>query len=161
MAFENLISINFTEDELNQIDQASMLIESILLPKVINLTPEQRQQYGRIAEQNKLFVNKAKDYMEMYPQHLPPFVDKAEFDSDYTARQAIETRLMRLAGITEKLSDTKVLLDHDNYHNAITFYRNIKFMASENVPGTTQIYEGMRQFFVPDTAGTSPSAPSE
>ena len=124
--------------------------------KTINLTPEQRQQYGRIAEQNKLLVNKAKEYMEQYPSYVPNFVDKTEFDRDFTTRQQIESRMNQLAGLAEQLSDTKTLLDHDNYHNAITFYRNIKFLSQENVAGTTTLYEGMKQFFVPDTGSATP-----
>jgi hypothetical protein len=149
MAFDNLISLTFSENDLTTIDQAIQTIEAVLSGKTINLTPEQRQQYGRIAEQNKLFVNKAKGYMEQYPQHVPGFLNKAEFDSDYTARQQVESRLQRLSSITEQLSDTKVLLDYDNYHNAITFYRNVKFLSGENVPGTNVIYDDMKQFFVP------------
>ena len=156
MAFENLISIQFTEAELAQLDAAMASIAQVLRDKTINLTPEQRQQYGRIAEQNKLFVNKAKEYMEQNMQHVPAFIDKAEFDQDFQARTQIESRITQLQGLVEQLSDTKTLLDHDNYHNAITFYRNIKFLSYENVPGTTTLYEGMKQFFVPDTTPTGP-----
>ena len=45
------------------------------------------------------------------------------------------------------MSDTKVLLDHDNYFNALSFYRNVKFLSQENVPGTTNIFKELRQFF--------------
>ncbi len=158
MAFENLISIQFTETELAQLDVAMASIAQVLRDKTINLTPEQRQQYGRIAEQNKLFVNKAKEYMEQNMQHVPAFIDKAEFDQDFQARTQIESRITQLQGLVEQLSDTKTLLDHDNYHNAITFYRNIRFLSQENVPGTTTLYEGMKQFFVPDT--TTPTPPT-
>ena len=153
MALDNLISITFSESDLTTLEQAIQSIETVLNGKTINLTPEQRQQYGSIAEQNKLFVNKAKLYMEQYPQYVPGFLDKTEFDNDYIARQQIETRLQRLSSVTEQLSDTKVLLDHDNYHNAITFYRNMKFLSGENVPGTNVIYEDMKQFF--DTSSAS------
>lgn len=159
MAFENLISIQFTEAELAQLDAAMASIAQVLRDKTINLTPEQRQQYGRIAEQNKLFVNKAKEYMEQNMQHVPAFIDKAEFDQDFQARTQIESRITQLQGLVEQLSDTKTLLDHDNYHNAITFYRNIRFLSQENVPGTTTLYEGMRQFFVPDVTPTPSPAP--
>ncbi|WP_291876034.1 hypothetical protein [Chryseobacterium sp.] len=77
--------------------------------------------------------------MEQYPQHVPGFLDKEEFDRDYTAREQIEQRLQRLDSLHEQLSDTKVLLDHDNYHNSISFYRNIRFLSEENVPGTNVI----------------------
>ena len=159
MAFENLISIQFTESELAQLDAAMASIAQVLRDKTINLTPEQRQQYGRIAEQNKLFVNKAKEYMEQNMQHVPAFIDKAEFDQDFQARTQIESRITQLQGLVEQLSDTKTLLDHDNYHNAITFYRNIRFLSQENVPGTTTLYEGIRQFFVPDVTPTPSPAP--
>ncbi|MBB4804879.1 hypothetical protein HNP38_000151 [Chryseobacterium defluvii] len=158
MAFDNLISVSFSNEDLAALDQSIQSIENILSGKTINLTPDQRQQYGRIAEQNKLFVNKAKSYMEQYPQHVPGFLDKAEFDRDYTAREQVEGRLQRLASIVEQLSDTKVLLDHDNYHNSITFYRNVKFLSGENVPGTNVVYDEMKQFFV-SAAGPSTAIP--
>lgn len=154
MALNNLLSVTFTEAELTQIDNALTAIETVLQGKTIHLTPEQRQTYGRIAEQNKLFVNKAKGYMEQYPQHVPNFIDKPEFDRDYVARQQLESRFQRLSSINEQLSDTKTLLDHDNYHNAITFYRNIKYLSGENVPGTTFLHQDMQQFFISPTTGT-------
>lgn len=159
MALENLISVAFTEAELTQLDQAISSIETVLQGKTINLTPEQRQQYGSIAEQNKLFVNKAKSNMEQYPQFVPPFLDKAEYDRDFAARQQLESRMQRLSSVTEQLSDTKILLDFDNYHNSITFYRNMKYLSGENVPGTNVIYDDMKQFFV--TTSTTPTPPTE
>lgn len=161
MALDNLISLSFTVEELNNLDQALQTIETVLSGKTINLTPEERQQYGSIAEQNKLFVNKVKIYMEQYPQYVPNFLDKAEFDKDYLGREQVEQRLQKISSLTEQLSDTKVLLDHDNYHNAITFYRNLKFLSGENVPGTNVIYEDMKQFFVTAGPSTSPVTPSD
>ncbi|WP_231433799.1 MULTISPECIES: hypothetical protein [unclassified Chryseobacterium] len=163
MALNNLLSVMFTEAELAQMDQALTIFEAVLVGKTIHLTPDQRQQHGRIAEQNKLFVNKAKGIMEQYPQHVPVFIDKPEFDRDFIARAQLEARYQRMSSILEQLSDTKTLLDHDNYHNAITFYRNIKYLSGENVPGTTFLYEDMRQFFVNPSTGivTEPKANKE
>ncbi len=143
----NLISVTFTQEELAKLDEAIQTTEQIIAGKTSNLTNEERQQFGRIAEQNKLFVNKAKDYMEQYPQYVPVFLDKAEFDRDFESRSLIEKRLMRLEGVTEQLSDTKILLDNDNYSNALTFYRNIRFLSGENVAGTTGIASDLSQFF--------------
>lgn len=156
MALDNLISLSFSNEELTALDQALQTIHATLSGKTINLTPEQRQQYGRIAEQNKLFVNKAKSYMEQYPELVPAFLDKTEFDRDFAAREQIELRLQRLNSLNEQLSDTKVLLDHDNYHNSISFYRNIRFLSEENVPGTNVVYEDMKQFFVTSSPSQTP-----
>lgn len=147
MAFENLISVTFTDQELQTLDNALENIAGVLQGKTVNLTPNERQQYGSIAEQNKLFVNKAKTLMEQNPQHVPSFLDKAEFDKDYKARVQIENRLNRLLGLAEQFMDTKIVLDHDNYFNALTFYRNIKFLSGENVPGTTTLHKDLKQFF--------------
>lgn len=147
MTDKNLASVVFTTEELQKLDTALQTIEGVLKGKTFNLTPDERKQYGSIAEQNKLFVNKCKELMEQYPQYVPSFLDKEEFDHDYQARQQIESRLIRLKAITEQLSDTKVLLDNDNYYNAITFYRNIKFLSLQNIPGIKTLYEQIKQFF--------------
>ncbi len=143
----NLISVSFTEDELTRMDDALRTIEGILNGKTVNLTPDERRQFGRIAEQNKLFVNKTLEFMKEYPQYVPQFVDVDEFVADYTAREVIESRLNRLARCTEQLSDTKTLLDNDNYTNALMYYRNIRYLSGENVPGITTIAQELGQFF--------------
>lgn len=148
MAFENLVQLSFTEEELTKVDASLAEIEKILKGKTHQLTPQERRQYGSIAEQNKLFVNKAKQLMEQYPEYVPNFLDKAEFDEDYLAREQIGRRLQKLKNLVEQLSDTKVLLDHDNYFNALSFYRNVKYLSRENIPGIKSIYDEMNQFFV-------------
>ncbi len=147
MSFENLAQVTFTEEELNRIDQALTDLEVVFNGKMSKLSSEERQQYGSIAEQNKLFVNKAKELMEQYPQYVPTFLNKEEFNRDYQARMIIESKLLRLKHLTEQLADTKILLDHDNYSNALTFYRNLKFLNGENIPGIKALYESLKQFF--------------
>lgn len=155
MALENLISIAFTDEELTQFDAHLSGIQTLLTGKTVNLTPEQRQQYGRIANQNKLIVDKAKGYMEQHPQWVPNFIDKAEFDRDYNARTQVETRAKRLENLAQQLLDTKTLLDHDNYTNALSFYRMLRFLAGENEPGTKTVYEDMKVLFAKSTSTTN------
>lgn len=147
MALENLISISFTTEELTELDSHLQGIQTILLGKTVNLTAEQRQQYGRIANQNKLIVDKAKNYMEQHPNWIPSFLDKAEFDKDYITRQQIESRVQLLENLSQQLVDTKTLLDHDNYTNTLSFYRMMRFLAGENEPGAKTVYEDMKVLF--------------
>ncbi len=161
MSFENLAEVTFTDEELNKIDQALTDLEAVFKGKMFNLSPEERQQYGSIAEQNKLFVNKAKELMELYPQYVPQFLNKEEFDRDYQARTILESKLLRLKHLTEQLVDTKVLLDHDNYSNALTFYRNLKFLNGEHIPGVKALYEALKQFFKGGRPGKSSSEVTE
>ena len=147
MALENLISISFTTEELTELDNNLQGIQNILQGKTINLTAEQRQQYGRIANQNKLIVDKAKNYMEQHPNWIPNFLDKEEFDKDYVTRQQIENRVQLLENLSQQLIDTKTLLDHDNYTNTLSFYRMMRFLAGENEPGAKTVYEDMKVLF--------------
>ena len=50
MALDNLISVSFTDEELTKISTAIEQINTILKGKAINLTPEDRRQYGSIAD---------------------------------------------------------------------------------------------------------------
>ena len=63
MALDNLLSVSFTSEELTKITTAIEQINTVLSGKVVNLTPEERKQYGSIADRNKLLVDKAKFYM--------------------------------------------------------------------------------------------------
>lgn len=147
MALDNLISVKFTEDELQKLNSAIQQINQVLQGKAINLSPEERKQYGSIADRNKVLVDKCKHYMEQDAETLPRTIDKTEFDADYNARQQLEAPLKALSRIVEKISDTKILLDHDNFHNAIAYYRYIKYLSSQNEPGTTSIYQDLKKHY--------------
>ncbi len=147
MALDNLISVTLTEDEVQAINEAIASINNVLRDKVVNLSPEERRQYGSIADRNKILVDKCKDYMDKNPETIPNILDKAEFDRDYQTRKQMELPVRSLKRIIEKLEDTKTLLDHDNYQASIAYYRYIKFLSMQNEPGTTTIYKDLKEHY--------------
>ena len=158
MAIDNLISVEFTDQELTKLGNALNEIAQVFSGKVINLTPEERKQYGSIGDKNKIFVDKCKAYMEQDPTTVPNTLDKHEFDKDYKARQQMEEPLKKLSRITEMLMDTKILLDFDNYNGSLSYYRYVKFLATQNTPGITSIYEDLRQHFEKAAKGSKAKA---
>ena len=147
MAIDNMISVEFTEQELTKIANALNEVMQLLSGKVVNLSPDERMQYGSIADKNKVFVDKCKAYMEQDPATVPNTLNKHEFDKDYKARQQMEEPLRMVLRIAEMLSDTKILLDFDNYNGSISYYRYVKFLATQNMPGITSIYADLNQHF--------------
>ncbi len=147
MAIDNIISVSFSDEDIEKMNSAIALLNEALEGKAVNLTPEERRQYGSIADRNKILVDKAKFYMEKAPQTMPRTIDKAEFDRDYAARTLLEAPLRELTIVTEKLRDTKTLLDFDNLQSTLAYYRYVKYLASENEPGTTSIYQDMKQHY--------------
>ncbi len=95
--------------------------------------------------------------MEQNPHTIPNILDKAEFDRDYKAREQMELPMRSLTSVIEKLKDTKTLLDHDNYHAAMAYYRYIKYLSMQNEPGTTSIYNDLKQHYKYTTSSNEAS----
>ena len=64
---ENLGGNHLTEQEVQRAKAGIMDLVNSLVGIKINLTAAQRQKYGSINEQNKLFVNKVYDYYKNQP----------------------------------------------------------------------------------------------
>ncbi len=147
MALDNLISLSFSQEELTQLDGALTTIENILKDKVISLTEAQRKTYGRLGVNNKPWVTEINGYMELKPEITPKFIDKPEWDIDFKTHNDVDPRLMRLESIASQLSDTMLLIGHDLFSNALSYYRNCKLLAKQNVPGAKEIYESLKRMF--------------
>ena len=107
MALVNMNSNHFTDDEKNNIQTALSTIETALARGLVNLTPEERQKFGSINEQNKLIVNKVKEFYDNQPALGSPDVDWVEFNKDYDSRKFIEDILLRLESLRKGLESAK------------------------------------------------------
>lgn len=109
----NLITVSFTEEEITQLNQALTTIEDTIAGKVVNLTPEERQLYGKLGNNTVNWVNKVNEYMLQKPNLIPFYIDKTEFDADMKARETITPILRKITSIYESLDDTAKLLSTD------------------------------------------------
>jgi len=157
MSLKNLISVGYTQEEVDQINQHLAGIQEIIKGKVINLSPEERQQYGRINDRTENWIVKVDSHMKQRPELVPFYINKEEFDKDMEARNKMKPILNSIASLQESLDDTSKLLSHDIYNTAISYYRNIKIIDQQDVPGTTTIYEDLKSQF----PGRPSSVPEE
>lgn len=67
MPFTNFDSRHFSAAEKTAVNTAVTSLETALTPKLANLSPEERLQYGSVNEQNKLIINKVKDFRDSQP----------------------------------------------------------------------------------------------
>ncbi len=147
MALDNLISVIFTAEELAAMDSTLETLENIMNGKAVNLTPKQRQQYGRVAYEKEIWVEKVFSYMNQYPASVPPYINMAEHTIDMEAHRALNPRIDRLTGILQGMSDTNLLLGYDIDHNARSYHRAQGEAAKENDPGATTRYRDLKQQF--------------
>ena len=122
MPFLNFENRHFTENEKTDIATAISTLEQLLTPKLANLTPEERQQYGSVNEQNKLIINKVKDYRDSQPNLSSGDIDWVEFDADHDSRSFLQTNTERISEIVRGMENAKILHDWDNYQASLIDY---------------------------------------
>jgi hypothetical protein len=147
MALENLISVVFTDAELQQLDKAFDQIEAVLAGKVVNLSAKQRQQHGRVKYEMEVWVNKAFNYADRNPALLPGYINKAELTADHTTHNQLNPRIDRLETLLQGMLDTNLLLGTDLYNNLGAFYRSLREASKTNAPGASAIYQDLKQQF--------------
>ena len=147
MPFDNLNNNHYTSEEKTSANDAIKTLETILVPKLRNLSPEERVRYGSINEQNKLIVNKVYDYNNNQPNLSSADVDWEEFNKDYDSRTFIQSLMARLQSLMNGLDNTKVLHDYDNYQASLTDYGYSQYKAGTKTAGFETKVNELSQFF--------------
>lgn len=159
MAITNLNNIHLTATQVGTAQKAVDDLETALATININLTSEDRQRFGSINEQNKLFVNKVYDFNKNQSSLSAAEVDWAEFEKDFISRQNYEGLIARLESLTMKLKNAKTLHDYDNYQAALTDYAYSSYKAGTAAPGYETKQSELKQFFArsPKVSNTPPN----
>jgi hypothetical protein len=156
MAITNLKNNHLSAAEFVDVATTLSTLEALLSIARINLSPEDRQRYGSINEQNKLLVNKTRDYHNNQPALQTPHVDWVEFDNDFNSRANLENIIDRLESLTVQLKNAKILHDYDNYQAALLDYAYANFMAGTQTPGYETKVNDIKQFFIRTTNAKTP-----
>ena len=159
MPFTNLENRHFTAAEKTTINGLLTQLETALANKTANLTPDERKKYGSINEQNKLIVNKVKDFRDNQPALSSPDVDWTEFVADFDDRTFKQAFLTRIATLKDGIENSKILQDFDNYQAALTDYDYAKYKASANAQGYSQKVVELGQFFTGGASSPAPETP--
>src|SRR5678810_303870 len=86
MPIDNLAKVHFTEQQIQNVNQSLDRIIQTLSNIGVNLDAAERSKYGKVREQNKLLINKVKQFHESQPGLRSPEVDWEEFEKDYQDR---------------------------------------------------------------------------
>ena len=147
MPFDNLINNHYTSAEKTTILDGLTSINTILNTKLRNLSTEERRKFGSINEQNKLIVNKVRDFRNSQPNLSSPDVDWAEFQNDFDSRVFIHAALAQLKAMIDGLENNKILHDYDNYQAALTDYSYSQYKAGTKTHGFETKVNEIAQFF--------------
>lgn len=147
MPFTNLDNRHFDASEKSNINKSIDDLEAALTSKLANLSAEERQKYGSVNEQNKLIINKVKDYNDTQPALSSLDIDWDEFNNDFDTRTFLQNTIQRLQGLLIGMENAKILHDYDNYTAALTDYDYAKYKASTQALGFQPKVDELAQFF--------------
>lgn len=157
---------NIIESQLSVADRASIDnlitdLENALVGKTGSLSAVERTRYGSINEQNKLVVNKAREYRQSQPAMSAPDVDWTEFETDYQARLFLENSINRLKAILHSMESTKIMHDYDNFQDALQDYSYSQYKHGAGENGYAAKVSEFKQFFVKTPKLTLPAGDEE
>ena len=157
MALTNLNNNHLSATNVTAAKNALTQLETALASINATLTADDRQKYGSINEQNKLFVNKVYDYNQNQPALSTTQVTWVEFNNDYNSRLNMENFIVRLESLITKLKNAKILHDYDNFQAALVDYAYTNFMAGTGAPGYETKQNELKQFFSKTAGKNTPS----
>lgn len=148
MPINNLNNNHLSEAKKNAIKAALSTLENELSELNTNLTAEERQLYGSVNEQHKLFINKTFDFQQESPELSSLDVEWVEFGNDKDSRLFYEGVMNRLAALELRVQNSKILHDYDNYQAALDDYSYTSYKAGANIPGFETKRNELKQFFL-------------
>lgn len=147
MSKENSISIVIPPADLQAVRDALATANSILLPFLIALTPEQRKKMLKVGDGTEPFVDKVMDYAVTDPQFLPAYVQLAEMQKDYDAVEGLLPIFRTVQQLESKLNDTVMLVGSEVYQYSLSYYNSVKMGTKMNSPNAKPIYEDLKKRF--------------
>ena len=147
MPLSNLNNAHLTQAQVTAAQDALTALENALSMLTVTLTASERSTYGSVNEQNKLLINKVWDYRQNSPNLSSPDLDWAEFENDYKSRNVMESLQNRIDALLERIKNSKILYDYDNYQSALDDYSYTTYKAGSQAPGYETKMNEMKQFF--------------
>ncbi len=144
---KNKIAAIFSEEEKIKINQAIDTLDTILLPKLVNLNAKERQAIPKMGDGSVSFVQKCIIHMEQNPDLIPKYINVSDMKIDVEAVETLFKFQSSLGKSANMLDDSILLSGSEALVYALTFYNYIQGAAKANVPGADVIYKDLRVQF--------------
>ncbi|MDE2201245.1 MAG: hypothetical protein KGJ38_00830 [Burkholderiaceae bacterium] len=122
---QNLISYQLTPADLAAVDGALKTLED-RLASLIDLTPAQRRTLVKMGNKSEAFARQAVEVLNHNPYLLPGNFDLAELRRDLAGFDQLRSRLVRVASLYQRMSDSQLALGSDVMSGAMEGYALLK-----------------------------------
>lgn len=160
MPISNLNNDHFGQAEMDAINKGWNDILTVLTGKTRNLSPEERQKFGSVSEQNKLVVQKTLEYHTNQPHLDCPDVDYAEMTADWADRTFLAGFIARMTEADNICNNIRITHDYDAFKGAQTDYDFTKYkMTTAPGAGWESKYDDLLPFFKTNDGGGNNNPP--
>ena len=122
---QNLVTLDFSADDIAAIDQALDTLATKLARFVV-LTPDEIRHLNKMGDKSEAFCRQAAVVLEENPQLIPPGFSVAELRQDITDLDLMRPRFLRLRELLEKVDSTEMALGSDIINAALEGYGYMK-----------------------------------
>jgi hypothetical protein len=122
---QNIVSLNFTGDQLQAVDAAIAELET-QLAGLIALTRPQKQSLRKMGDKSEAFCRQAMRVLEQNPQLAPPNLMATNPLQDLVALDQLRPRFVRLSRLSERAADTDLALGSDVMDASLKVYGLLK-----------------------------------
>ncbi len=122
---QNLVTLNLTDAQLSAVDAALTELET-QLAGLIALPAATKRALRKMGPKSEAFCRRALDVLEQNPQIVPANVPLADAIAALKALEQLRPRLIRLARLSERASDTDMALGSDVMAVALQGYNLLK-----------------------------------
>ena len=152
------LSLDLSDAEAQQIRDALKLLQDKLVPRLVNLGPDERRGLPKMGDKTVSFVGKALDYAREHPQMRPPYIDMDAFARDWAAVELLLSMQRPLSQLVDMVDHSLLLAGSRAFSAGLACYRAVKDAARLKVPGAATIVDDLGQRFPGRTArGATPS----
>lgn len=135
---DQLVSFEMTDELRGQLSDGIRSLDA-LLAFTINLTVRDRIKLQKMGDKSIAFVEKAIQFANDRPDLVPPYLDVAEFQRDYTLAKQLKELFNQINPVVEKISDTYLAAGSDAFSAARKLYSYVKAAAASGAPGSDSI----------------------
>ena len=140
---ENRISIQLSQTDITEINDAIATLAAKLQPILIALEADDKKSLAKIGGKGVSFVDKTVQYAINNSEFLPPFISSEELKKDFDAFNMLNNFLRPLMQITKNLDDTATLCGSEAILAALAYYNSVKQAVKMGVPNAKTIYDDL------------------
>ena len=134
------------------------VIDNILAPYKVVISPSQKKHMSKIADATIAFADKTNGYMDTAPAFNPPFVVVSETHTEYANFKKVSPVVEKLKGMYTDVTNISIVSGSDAYTQFLAYYNSVKKATDLGIPGAKTIYDDLAKRF-PGRPTTPPVPP--